>query len=92
MFFCFLVSKKMMNFKELFVYYDNVLAFYCFLKIHKKVLIQNLKDRIGILFDMGEIILDKRLAIRQKQAHFLRLLIFCKNLLDDLVEILQRSQ
>ena len=92
MFFCFLASKKMMNFKELFVYYDNLLAFYCFLKIHKKVLIQNLQDRIGVLFDMGEIILDKRLAIRQKHAHFLRLLIFYKNLLDDLVEILQRSQ
>ena len=70
MVFCFLVSKKMMNFKELFVYYDNVLAFYCFLKIHKKILIHNLQDRIGVLFDMGEIILDKTLAIRQKRALF----------------------
>ena len=48
-----------MNFKELFVYYDHVLAFYNFVKIHNKVLIQNPQDTIELLFDMDEINLDK---------------------------------
>ena len=69
-----------MNSKELFVYYDNVLAFYCFVKIHKKVLIQNPQDRIELWFDMDEFILDKRLTIGQKHAHFLRLRMFYKKI------------
>ena len=69
-----------MNFKELFVYYDNVLAFYCFVKIHKKVLIQNPQDRIELWFDMDEFILDKRLTIGQKHAYFLRLRMFYKKI------------
>ena len=69
-----------MNFKELFVYYDNVLAFYCFVKIHKKVLIQNPQDRIELWFDMDEFILDKRLTIGQKHAQFLRLRMFYKKI------------
>ena len=79
-------------FKELFVYHDNVLAFYCFVKIHKKVWIQSPQDKIEFLFDMDEIILDKRLTIGQKHVLFLRLWMFHKKLLDDLVEIYQRSQ
>ena len=81
-----------MNFKELFVYYEHVLAFYNFVKIHNKVLIQNPQDTIELLFDMDEINLDKRLTIGQKHACFLRLRRFYKNLLDDLTEIYQRSQ
>ena len=82
----------MMNFKELFVYYDHDLAFYNFVKIHKKVLIQNPRNRIELLFDMNEINLDKTLTIGQKHACFLRLRRLYKKLLDDLIEIYQRSQ
>ena len=57
-------------FQELFVYYDKVLAIYCFVKICKKVLIQNPQDRIEFLFDMDKIIFDKRLTIGQKHALF----------------------
>ena len=82
----------MMNSKVLFVYYDNVLAFYFFVKIHKKVLIQNPQDRIELWFDMDKFILDKRLTIVQKHAHFLNFECSIKKLLDDFVEIYQRSQ
>ena len=57
-------------FQELFVYYDKVLAIYCFVKICKKVLIQNPQDRIEFLFDMDKIIFDKRLTIGQKHTLF----------------------
>ena len=49
----------MQNFKELFVYYDNVLAFYCFFKIHKKSLVENIQDRTELMLDMDEIILNR---------------------------------
>ena len=44
----------MQNFKELFVYYNNVLAFYCFFKIQKKSLVENIQDRTELMFDMDE--------------------------------------
>ena len=53
MIFLFLALKKM-YFKELFVCYDNVLAFYCFFKIHQKNLVKNIQQRIELMFDLDE--------------------------------------
>ena len=63
----------MQNFEELFVYYNNVLAFYCFFKIQKKSLVENIQDRTELMFDMDETILNRTLTIGQKHTRFLRL-------------------
>ena len=82
----------MQNFKQLFVYYDNVLAFYCFFKIHKKNFVENIQDRTELMLDMNEIILNRTPTIWKKHDRFLRLRMLYKELLDELVEVFQRSQ
>ena len=82
----------MQNFKQLFVYYDNVVAFYCFFKIHKKNFVENIQDRTELILDMDEIILNKTPTIWKKHDRFLRLRMLYKEFLDELVEVFQRSR
>ena len=81
-----------MNFKEVFVNYQNVLAFYCFFKMHKKNLVENNQQRIELMFDLDKIFLNRSLTIGQKHARFLTLIAFHKKLLDELSEIFIRVQ
>lgn len=82
----------MQNFKELFVYYDNVLTFHCFFKIHKKRLVENIQDRTELMFDMDEIILNRTVTTGQNHSRFLRLRMWYKELLDKLAEVFHRSR
>ena len=63
----FIFSLKKMNFREHFVHYDNVLAFYCFF-----LNLQAEKNQ-QLIFDLDEIIFNGSLTIGQKHARFLRL-------------------
>ena len=51
----------MLDFKELFVYYDNVLAFYWLFDINN--LVENNQQRIELMFDMDKIILNMNLGM-----------------------------
>ena len=69
-----------MNFKEFFVSYKNVLAFYSFLKMASKQKIRYYQERIEPMYDLNEIFSNKRLTIRKKQCEFLKLRTFHKKL------------
>ena len=51
----------MLDFKELFVYYDNVLACYWLFDINN--LVENNQQRIELMFDMDKIILNMNLGM-----------------------------
>ena len=51
----------MLDFKELFVYYDNVLPFYWLFNINN--LVENNQQRIELMFDMDKIILNMNLTM-----------------------------
>ena len=53
---------------------------------------KNIQDRTELMFDMDEIILNRRLTIGQKHARFLRLRMWYKELLDEPIDVFQRSR
>ena len=75
-----------MNFKEFFVSYENVPAFYSFFKMTSKQIIRNDQERIQLMFDLNEIFSNERLTIGKKHFEFLKLRTLHKQLLDDLLE------
>ena len=78
--FSFINLKKKKNFKEVFVRYENILAFYSFLKPYNKHLIENDQQRIELMFDLDEIFFNTNLTI------VLKLRAFNKELLDELLD------
>ena len=64
----------------MFVRYENILAFYSFLKPYNKHLIENDQQRIDLMFDLDEIFFNTNLTI------VLKLRAFNKELLDELLD------
>ena len=73
-----------MNFKKLFVDYQNVLDFHVLLKTFSKQMVINDQERIGLMFNLDEVFFNRNLTIGKKQCEFLRLRTFHKQLLDEL--------
>lgn len=74
-----------MDLKEVFVYYDNVLTFFfvSLQSIKKSAQEYSAKNWTYVRFRLN-------LTNSQKHARFLKLRMFVKELLDELVEIFQR--